>query len=89
MLTLEKVKPISTSLMEEVGMTWHTDPDGQPYVADEIVAVTEAEAEAYYQAGNDLYDMYVQAGQYVIEHDLYLELDIPVYLKRRPCNGLY
>ncbi len=80
MLTLEKVKPISTSLMEEVGMTWHTDPDGQPYVADEIVAVTEAEAEAYYQAGNDLYDMYVQAGQYVIEHDLYLELDIPFNL---------
>lgn len=80
MITLEKVQPISPALMEEVGMTWHTDPDGQPYVADEIVAVTEAEAAAYYEAGNALYDMYVEAGQYVIDNDLFLELDIPYNL---------
>ncbi|MDD5393813.1 MAG: glutathionylspermidine synthase family protein [Thiothrix sp.] len=77
---LQKVKPISPALMEEVGMTWHTDPDGQPYVADEIVQVTEAETEAYYTAANELYDMYVEAAQYVIDHDLFLELDIPFNL---------
>ena len=54
MIQLEKVNPISPVLMEEVGMSWHTDPDGQPYVADEIVQVTEAQAEAYYQAANEL-----------------------------------
>lgn len=80
MIQLEKVKPISPVLMEEVGMSWHTDPDDQPYVADEIVQVTEAQAEAYYQAANELYDMYVQAAQYVIDHDLYLDLDIPFNL---------
>lgn len=80
MLTLETVNPISPALMEEVGMSWHTDPDGQPYVADEIVPVTEAEAEAYYTAANALYDMYVEAAQHVIDHDLFLELDIPFNL---------
>jgi len=80
MITLEKVQPISPALMEEVGMTWHTDPDGQPYVADEIVLVSEAEAEAYYTAANTLYDMYVAAAQHVIDHDLFLELDIPFNL---------
>lgn len=80
MIQLQKVKPISPALMEEVGMTWHTDPDGQPYVADEIVQVTEAETEAYYTAANELYDMYVEAAQYVIDHDLFLELDIPFNL---------
>lgn len=63
MIQLEKVKPISPALMEEVGMSWHTDPDGQPYVADEIVQVTEAEVDAYYNAANELYDMFVEAAQ--------------------------
>ncbi|MBU0656682.1 MAG: glutathionylspermidine synthase family protein [Gammaproteobacteria bacterium] len=80
MIKLEKVNPLSPALMEEVGMTWHTDPDGQPYVADEIVQVTQAETEAYYAAANELYDMYVEAAQYVIDNDLFLELDIPYNL---------
>lgn len=80
MIQLEKVQPISPALMEEVGMSWHTDPDGQPYVADEIVPVTEAEVDAYYNAANELYDMYVEAAQHVIDHDRFLELDIPFNL---------
>lgn len=80
MIQLEKVKPISPALMEEVGMSWHTDPDGQPYVADEIVQVTEAEVDAYYNAANELYDMFVEAAQHVIDNDRFLELDIPFNL---------
>lgn len=80
MIQLEKVQPISQTLMEEVGMTWHTDLDGQPYIADEIVQVTEAETEAYYTAANALYDMYVEAAQHVIDNDLFLALDIPYNL---------
>ena len=80
MIRLEKVNPISPALMEEVGMTWHTDPDGQPYIADEIVLVTEDEVEAYYEAANTLYDMYVEAAQHVIDNERFLELDIPFNL---------
>jgi glutathionylspermidine synthase len=80
MIKLDKVKPITPQVMEDVGMTWHTDPDGQPYIADELVQVTEAEAEAYYVAANQLYDMYVEAGQYVIDQELFLQLDIPFNL---------
>jgi glutathionylspermidine synthase len=80
MIKLEKVTPISPALMEEVGMTWHTDPDGQPYIADEIVHVTEGEVDTYYEAANTLYDMFVEAAQHVIDNDLFLELDIPFNL---------
>ena len=80
MIRLEKVNPISPALMEEVGMTWHTDPDGQPYIADDIVLVTEDEVEAYYEAANTLYDMYVEAAQHVIDNERFLELDIPFNL---------
>lgn len=80
MIQLEKVNPISPEVMEEVGMSWHTDADGTPYIADEIVQVSEAEAEAYYEAANAVYDMFIEAGQYVIDNDLFLDLDIPFNL---------
>lgn len=80
MVTTDHVTPISNELMEEVGMTWHTDRDGTPYVPNEIVPVTEAEAEGYYEAANTLYDMFVEAGQHVIDNDLFFELDIPFNL---------
>jgi len=63
--------------MEEIGMTWHTDDDGSDYISDELVKLSEAEAEAYYSAANTLYDMYVEAAQYAIDEQLYYELGIP------------
>jgi len=41
------------------------------------VKVTEEAAEAYYEAANSLYDMFVEAAQRVIDDKLYLELGIP------------
>ncbi|MEZ5476729.1 MAG: glutathionylspermidine synthase family protein [Thiolinea sp.] len=80
MIKTEAVKPISNELMEEVGMSWHTDVDGSAYLVNELIAVTEDEAEAYYQAANTLYDMFVEAAQHVIDNDLFFELDIPFNL---------
>ena len=71
------VAPLSEAVLEDIGMTWHTDPDGSSYIDDSLVEVSEAEAEAYYAAANALYDMYVEAAQQVIDRQLYLELGIP------------
>ncbi|MCB1859045.1 MAG: glutathionylspermidine synthase family protein [Gammaproteobacteria bacterium] len=71
------VKPLEKSLLEEIGLTWHTDTDGSDYIASELVRLSEAEAEAYYAAANTLYDMYVAAAQRVIDQQLYYELGIP------------
>ena len=59
---------------------WHTEDSGRAYVADEAVIVGEAEAEAYYEAVNELYDMFVEAGDYVVEHGLFHEIGIPFNL---------
>jgi len=80
MVPLRTVTPLDDASLEELGFTWHTDSDGTHYVADELVEVSSAEAEAYYQAANDLYDMYVKAAEYVIENDLFFELGIPFNL---------
>ena len=63
--------------MEDIGLSWHTDADGSAYISPELVQVSEAEAEAYYAAANALYDLFVEAGQHVIDEKLYAELGIP------------
>jgi glutathionylspermidine synthase len=80
MINLQKVKPLDDFTLEEIGFSWHTDSDGSKYVNDEIVSISEAEAEAYYTAANEIYDMYVQAAEYVIENDLFFEIGIPFNL---------
>lgn len=63
--------------LESMGLAWHTDLDNSPYISDELIHISQEEAEAFYEAGNTLYDMFVEAGEYVIENDLFFELDIP------------
>ncbi len=71
------MKPLDKGVMEELGLSWHTDEDGTPYIADRLVPVSEAQADAFYEAANTLYDMYVEAAQQVIDRQLYYELGIP------------
>ena len=80
MVRLDSLSPLPNEKLEALGFTWHTDRDGTHYVADELVLVSDDEAEAYYEAANTLYDMYVQAAEYVIDNDLFFELGIPFNL---------
>lgn len=77
MVKLQHVTPLDDEDLEKIGFSWHTDEDGSKYVADQLVEVTQSEAEAYYEAANTLYDMYVEAAEHVIENDLFFELGIP------------
>ncbi|ANV97376.1 glutathionylspermidine synthase [Helicobacter enhydrae] len=70
-------KTLDTQTLEALGCEWHTDLDNTAYISNEIIQITQAEADAYYQAGNTLYDMYIEASEYVIKNDLFFELDIP------------
>jgi len=80
MIKLEKLKPLDDTTLEELGFTWHTDVDGSKYVSDELIQISQDDAEAYYTATNEIYDMYVEAAEYVIENDLFFELGIPFNL---------
>ncbi|WP_198304542.1 glutathionylspermidine synthase family protein [Arcobacter vandammei] len=80
MLILEKINPLTNEYLESIGFVWHTDSDDSSYIADELVVISEAEAEAFYEATNELYDMFAQAGQYVIDNELFHDLNIPFNL---------
>lgn len=80
MISLQTIDPINDSTLEEIGFAWHTDSDESKYVADELVIVSDHEAEAYYECVNELYDMYATAAQHVIDNNLFFELGIPFNL---------
>ncbi len=79
-MKLTPIKVPDNKFLEDIGFYWHTDPDKTPYVASEIVDITPSEADAYYEAVNELYEMFAEAGEYVIENELFHELGIPFNL---------
>lgn len=80
MVRLKNIKPLKNEQLEELGFTWHTDSDSSRYISDALVKITQEEAEAYYETVNELYDMYAEAAEYVIENNLFFELGIPFNL---------
>ncbi|MEA1952798.1 MAG: glutathionylspermidine synthase family protein, partial [Campylobacterota bacterium] len=80
MLNLEKLTPLDTDYLESLGFTWHTDSDETSYISDELIVISEEEAEAYYEASNELYDMFVEAAEHVVENNLFHEIGIPFNL---------
>ncbi len=76
MVTTTKVQAIPQTVLEDIGMTWHTDTDGSSYLVPELVNVSETEAQAFYDASNALYDLFVDAAEHVISEKRYAELGI-------------
>lgn len=72
-----EIAPISKESLEMMGFTWHVDSDGEYIVREKLVVLSEEEVQAYYNATNELYEMYEKGAEYVIENELFDELDIP------------
>jgi glutathionylspermidine synthase len=74
------LKPLDNEYLQSIGFTWHTDNDNSSYISNSIVQISQKEANAYYEATNELYDMFVQAGDYIIENNLFHDINIPFNL---------
>lgn len=79
-MQIKKLAPLDKQYLESIGFSWHTDSDDSSYISDEVIVISEDEANAYYEATNELYDMFVEAAQYVIDNDLFHDLNIPFNL---------
>ncbi|PSM52132.1 glutathionylspermidine amidase / glutathionylspermidine synthetase [Campylobacter blaseri] len=80
MLKFKEIEPLDTDYLQNIGFEWHTDEDNTQYVSNKVLEISQNEAEKYYEAANELYGMFVEAGQYVIDNDLFHELGIPFNL---------
>jgi glutathionylspermidine synthase len=79
-ISTKKVSPLDNNILESLNLAWHTDEDGTNYISDELVIVKDSEAEALYKAANEIYDMFIEAGEYVLENNLLDSLSIPFNL---------
>lgn len=80
MIQLQQLEPLDNTYLESIGFVWHTDKDNTSYISDEVVQITHDEANDYYEAANELYDMFCEAGEYVIQNNLFHEINIPFNL---------
>jgi len=76
MIKTKKINVLSAGTLDEIGFSW----SDTHCVKDELVEVTQEEAKAFADATNELYDMYVEAAENVIENDLFFEIGIPFNL---------
>ena len=52
-MNLLKLEPLTDEYLESIGFKWHTDEDNTSYISNEVVEVSEDEANAYYEATNE------------------------------------
>lgn len=80
MVFLKKLTTQPDAQLRNLGWDWMLGQDTLPYLANEVVVVTAAEADAFYEAASELFDMFVAAGQHVIDENRFAELGIPANL---------
>ncbi len=77
MIRLQSLQMAPEDQLRQLGWDWMLGKDTLPYLTGEVVQVREKEAEAYATAAAQLYEMLVEAGQYVIDRNLFSQLGIP------------
>lgn len=79
-MKIKQIAPLRADYLESIGFAWHSDSDGSKYVPGELVEVSSAECERYYEAANEAYDMFCAAAQHIIDNELFHEIGIPFNL---------
>jgi glutathionylspermidine synthase len=76
----QSLSQLPNAVFKEMGWDYFISEEAGDYLANEVVVVSDAEREAYYEAGNRLYELFVDAGEYVLRKDLLGTMGIPANL---------
>ncbi|MBE9464973.1 glutathionylspermidine synthase family protein [Dyadobacter subterraneus] len=76
MIKLKSLPKTPESALQKLGWNWMLGTDTTPYLVKDVVVVDEDTATQYYEAAATLYDMFVEAGQYVIDNQIFDEMGI-------------
>ena len=74
---IKRVSPISNVRLFELNLGWFLDNRGGKYLSDEIIGVSKAECDAFYDAGNAAYRLIKEAAAYAIRQADWEGLGIP------------
>lgn len=76
MIKLKSLPQTPESALQKLGWNWMLGTDTTPYLVKDVVVIDEDTATQYYEAAATLYDMFVEAGQYAIDNQLFDEMGI-------------
>jgi len=76
MIQLRSLPQTPEGGLQKLGWNWMLGTDTIPYLVKDIVVVKDETAAAFYEAAATLYDMFVEAGQYAIDNQLFSEMGI-------------
>ncbi|GAB4015329.1 glutathionylspermidine synthase family protein [Spirosoma koreense] len=77
MILLKTLATSPDTQLRNLGWNWMLGQDTLPYLTNEVVVISPDQADAYYEAANELFEMFVAAGQHVIDTHRFAELGIP------------
>ncbi|MVM29674.1 glutathionylspermidine synthase family protein [Spirosoma sp. HMF4905] len=80
MISLQRLSTPPDTQLHNLGWDWMLGQDTLPYLTNEVVVLQPAEADAYYEAANELFEMFIAAGQHIIDENRFAEMGIPANL---------
>jgi glutathionylspermidine synthase len=73
----KNITQLPDKVFGELGWDYFVSDEASEYLTTELVVISEKEQEAYYHAGNQLYERFVSAGEHVLQNNLLDQLGIP------------
>ncbi|GAB3029888.1 glutathionylspermidine synthase family protein [Spirosoma pulveris] len=77
MISLKSLPTSPDAQLRNLGWDWMLGQDTLPYLSNEVVTIKSPEADAYYEAANELFEMFIAAGQQIIDENRFAEAGIP------------
>ncbi len=74
---LKTVSPIDFETLREMGLEWYDSGENKGYLTNKFIQVLPAELKAYQQATQDLYELAIDAANYVANRNHWVEAGIP------------
>jgi glutathionylspermidine synthase len=77
MMQKRHIEQLPNTVFKELGWDYFVSEEAADYLPSELAVISDAEREAFYKAGNQLYDRFVAAGEHVLQNDLLTQMGIP------------
>lgn len=77
MVAKHSISHLPNHIFQQLGWDYFISPEAGDYLSSELVLVKQKEADAFYEAGKRLYELFCEAADFVVEENEFAALGIP------------
>lgn len=67
---------LSDNFFKTINAEWVISPEIGDYLQGDVITISQKEADKYYEAANTLYEMFIEAGDYILDNHMLKEMGI-------------